>query len=156
MTDWQEGLRLLHLLAAAVLLGLRVGGGWYLARALRTGEPVIIANVARGGVIAELVLTTPAVLIQLMTGLALADGLGLSLSTPWLAVALGVFVAVGALWLSLLWIEYRIATLASASALTPDIAPPPMHRWVVWWHVLEWAMLSGVLALFWLMVYRPA
>ncbi len=27
MSDWQEGLRLLHLLAAAVLVGLRLGGG---------------------------------------------------------------------------------------------------------------------------------
>ncbi len=153
MPDGQEGLRLLHLLAAALLLGLRIGGGWYLARALRTGEPAVIANVARGGVIAELVLTTPAVLIQLLTGLALADGLGLSLSTPWLAWALGVFIAVGVLWLPLLWIEYRIAALASAAGAVP---PASMRRWVAWWHGLEWAMLLGVLVLFWLMVYRPA
>lgn len=153
MTDWQEALRLLHLLAAAVLLGSRLGGGWYLARALRTGEAAVIANVARGGVIAELVLTTPAVLIQLLTGLALADGLGLSLSTPWLAWALGVFIAVGVLWLPLLWIEYRIAVLAQAA----DAAPPAsMRRWAAWWHILEWAMLLGVFVLFWLMVYRPA
>ncbi|MFW5969324.1 MAG: DUF2269 family protein, partial [Halofilum sp. (in: g-proteobacteria)] len=70
MSDWQDALRLLHLLAAAVLLGLRLGGGWYLARALRTGEPVIMANAARAGVIAELVLTAPAVAVQLLTGLA--------------------------------------------------------------------------------------
>lgn len=153
MTDWSEGLRLLHLLAAAVLLGLRLGGGWYLARALRSGDPAVVANVARGGLIAELVLTTPAVLVQLLTGLALADGLGLSLSTPWLAWALGVFIGVGVLWLPLLWIEYRIAVLASAA----DAAPPvSMRRWAVWWHILEWAMLLGVLVLFWLMVYRPA
>ncbi len=157
MSDWLEGLRLLHLLGAAVLLGLRLGGGWYLARALRSGEPTVIANVARGGVIAELVLTTPAVLIQLLTGLALADGLGLSLSTPWIAVALGVFIAVGVLWLPLLWIEYRIVALASAAASATNAASPPsMRRWVAWWHVLEWAMLFGVLVLFWLMVYRPA
>lgn len=156
MTDWHEGLRLLHLLAAAVLLGSRLGGGWYLARALRTGEAAVIANVARGGVIAELVLTTPAVLIQLLTGVALADGLGLSLSTPWLAGALGVFIAVGVLWLPLLWIEYRIAALASASAAARGVAlPQTTRRWVAWWHVLEWAMLFGVLVLFWLMVYRP-
>lgn len=153
VTDWHEGLRLLHLLAAAVLLGLRLGGGWYLARALRGADPAVIANVARGGVIAELVLTTPAVLIQLLTGLALADGLGLTLSTPWLAVALGVFIAVGLLWLPLVWIEYRIAVLASAAGPAP---PASMHRWAAWWHVLEWAMLLGVLVLFWLMVYRPA
>ncbi len=157
MIDWQDELRLLHLLAAAVLLGLRLGGGWYLARALRTGDLAVIANVARGGVIAELVLTMPAVLIQLLTGIALADGLGLSLSTPWLAAALGVFIAVGVLWLPFLWIEYRIAVLASASVSAVDTASPPqMHRWVAWWHVLEWTMLFGVLALFWLMVFRPA
>ena len=155
MTDWQEGLRLLHLLAAAVLLGLRLGSGWSMARALRSGDPAVIANVARGGVIAELVLTTPAVLVQLLTGLALADGLGLTLSTPWLAVALGVFIMVGLLWLPLVWVEYRIAYLARAPAA--GAAPPQMmQRWTAWWHVIEWAMLLGVLALFWLMVYRPA
>lgn len=155
MTEWHEGLRLLHLLAAAVLLGLRLGGAWYLARALRSGETAVIANVARGGAIADLVITTPAVFVQLLTGLALADGLGLSLATPWLAAALGVFIAVGVLWLPLLWIEYRIAALASAPA-SAAAAPPSMRRLATWWHVLEWAMLLGVLVLFWLMVYRPA
>ncbi|MDZ7786961.1 MAG: DUF2269 family protein [Halofilum sp. (in: g-proteobacteria)] len=148
MSDWQQELRLLHLLAAAVLLGMRIGGGWYFARALRTREPAIIANAAHAGVIAELLLTTPAVVIQLLTGLALADGLGLSLATPWIAIAMGVFIAVGVIWLPLLWIEYRIATRASASALSTQ-------RWVAWWYVLEWMMLFGVFVLFWLMVYRP-
>lgn len=149
MADWQQELRLLHLLAAAVLLGMRIGGGWYFARALRTREPAIIANAAHAGVIAELFLTTPAVAIQLLTGLALADGLGLSLTTPWLALALGVFIAVGVIWLPLLWIEYRIAK--------PGCAPTScIQRWTAWWYVLEWAMLCGVIALFWLMVYRPA
>jgi uncharacterized membrane protein len=149
MPDWHQELRLLHLLAAAVLFGMRIVGGWYFARALRTREPAIIANVAHAGVIAELLLTTPAVVIQLLTGLALADGLGLSLATPWIAIALGVFIAVGVIWLPLLWIEYRIATLAAASALST-------RWWVVWWYILEWTMLFGVLVLFWLMVYRPA
>ena len=149
VSDWQQELRLLRLLAAAVLLGLRIGGGWYFARALRTREPAIIANAAHAGVIAELILTTPAVAIQLLTGLALADGLGLSLSTPWLALALGLFIAVGVIWLPLLWIEYRIATLVSASTYC-------IQRWVAWWYLLEWTMLLGVIALFWLMVYRPA
>jgi len=31
-----------------------------------------------------------------------------------------------------------------------------IQRWVAWWYLLEWTMLLGVIALFWLMVYRPA
>jgi uncharacterized membrane protein len=139
-----------------ILLGLRIGGGWYIARALRGGDPATIAQVARGGVLAELLLTTPAVLIQLLTGLLLADGLGLSLSTPWLALALGVFVGVGVLWLPLLWIEYRMAALASAASASQPDRSLSLQPWTAWWHVLEWTMLLGVLTLFWLMVYRPA
>lgn len=153
--DWPATLKLFHLLAAAVLLGLRLAGGWSLARAGRSGNPAVIAHAARGAFAGEMIFTAPAVVVQLLTGLALADLHGLPLSTPWLVAALAVFIAVGVLWVPLCWLEYRIAVQARAWCRDRAAMPASLARSFTAWHLLEWAALAGVIVLFWLMVDRP-
>jgi len=155
MGEWTEPLRLLHFLAASVLFGTRLGGAYYLWRADRSGDPAVIGDVARNLLVAELVFTTPAVLVQLVTGLALAEASGLTLATPWLAAGLGLFTLVGLAWVPLLGLQVRIARIARDHAGAAGSLPVALRRPMRLWHVLEWPVFAAVIAIFWLMVFRP-
>lgn len=155
MAEWLGTLKLLHVVSASVLFGTRLGGAWYLWRAERGGDPAATAVVARNVLLAELLFTTPAAIVQPVTGLALARVLGIPLGTPWLAASLGLYVAVGLAWLPLLWMEYRLAVLARDCSATGQALPAAFRRLVRAWHALEWPVFAAVLVLFWLMVFRP-
>lgn len=155
MGEWMATLKLLHVVSASVLFGTRLGGAWYLWRAERGGDAGAIASVARNVLLAELLFTTPAAIVQPLTGIALARALGLPLATPWLAWSLGLFIAVGAAWLPLLWLEYRIAAVARECHAHGRDLPPSFGRSVRAWHALEWPVFAAVLVLFGLMVFRP-
>ena len=156
MGDWADTLRLLHVLSASVLFGTRLGGAFYLWRADRGGDMAVIGSVASNVVVAEALVITPAVIVQLGTGLALAQTLGLPLATPWLAGGLALFAAIGVVWVPLVWLELRIARLAAGQADGVGRGPAPWARHMRLWHALEWPVLALVIGIFALMVFRPA
>ena len=61
-------LKYLHIVGAAVLLGTGAGIAFFMLLAHRTGEPVIVAGVARIVVIADFLFTATAVVAQPVTG----------------------------------------------------------------------------------------
>ena len=65
-------LRYVHVLGAAVLLGTGAGIAFFMLRAHMTGNPVIVAGVARIVVVADFLFTATAVVVQPITGAALA------------------------------------------------------------------------------------
>lgn len=69
-----------HIIASTVLFGTGLGIAFFLWVAHRRGDPRVIAQTARTVVLADSVLTAPAVLVQLATGLWLASSLGLPLT----------------------------------------------------------------------------
>ncbi len=154
METWLEPLKLLHFVGASVLLGTRFGGAYFLWRAHRSGRVAAVAQVAANVAWAELLITTPAVVVQLLTGLALVELRGLSLSVPWLATSFALFVGVGLVWAVIVFLQFRIAAMAE-SAYHEGVPLPPAHaRAMRAWHVLEWPVLIAVLVLFALMVFR--
>ena len=65
-------LKSLRVIGATVLLGTGAGIAFFMLLAHRTGDPVIVAGVARIVVIADFVFTATAVVAQPVTGAALA------------------------------------------------------------------------------------
>lgn len=65
-------LKYLHIIGASVLLGTGAGIALFMLLAHQTGKPAVIAGVARIVVIADFVFTTTAVIVQPITGAALA------------------------------------------------------------------------------------
>lgn len=62
-------LKFVHVIGAAVLLGTGAGIAFFLLVAHRTGDPAVIAGVARIVVIADFLFTATAVVVQPVTGL---------------------------------------------------------------------------------------
>jgi hypothetical protein len=70
-----------HIISSTVLFGTGAGIAFFFLRAQRTGDARIIATVGRDVVLADLVFTATAVVVQPVTGVTMALMAGYPLST---------------------------------------------------------------------------
>lgn len=150
-----ELLRWLHVIGATVLLGTGAGIAFFMLMAHRTRDPVLIAHTARVVVIADLVFTATAVLLQPVTGYLLARELGWPFTQGWLALSLMLYVLTGCCWLPVVWIQIRMRDLASAAARDGVPLPPAYHTLFRQWFVLGMPAFAAVLIIIWLMLAKP-
>jgi uncharacterized membrane protein len=149
-------LKLVHLLGAAVLFGTGAGIAFFMWMAHRTGDPAFVAQTARVVVIADTVFTATAVVVQPLSGLTLAYLIGYSLWDSWIVLSITLYVLVGVCWLPVVWIQIRLRELARKAALRSAGLPPQYHRLFRIWFILGWPAFAGVMAIFALMVWKPA
>jgi uncharacterized membrane protein len=145
----------LHIISSTVLFGTGAGIAFFFLRAQRTQNVQVIAAIARDVVLADLLFTASAVVIQPTTGVALALMAGYSLTAPWLFVSILLYLFVGCCWLPVVWLQIRLQHLAATAARAGTTLPPAYHRYYRWWFRLGWPAFVGVLAIFFLMVAKP-
>lgn len=148
-------LRWLHVAGAAVLLGTGAGIAFFMLMAHRTGDPRLIAHVAGTVVVADMIFTATAVVLQPVTGAGLAYALGWPLTTGWIALSLALYVATGALWLPVVWIQSRMRDLAAEAALAGGPPPPLYGRLFRIWFICGVPAFGFVAAILWLMLAKP-
>ena len=148
-------LKTLHILSSVVLVGTGFGTAYYLFFANRSGQVVAQAEVARLVVRADWWFTTPAIIVQPLTGLAMAHMAGWPLATPWIAWSLALYVLTGALWLPVVVLQVRMARMAAAAARSGEALPAAYWRCARWWEALGYPAFAAMLVVFWLMVSKP-
>ena len=141
---------------ATMLLGTGAGIAFFMLMAHRTGQPALIAHTARVVVIADTVFTATAVVIQPITGAALAHVVGYPLLSGWIGLSLVLYVVTGLCWLPVVWIQIRLRDLADAAARAGQPLPERYHRLFRAWFVLGFPAFAAVLAIVWLMLARPS
>jgi uncharacterized membrane protein len=156
MIDLFVWLKLIHVLGACVLFGTGLGIAFFMWMANRTGDPGTIASTARVVVIADAVFTAGAVLLQPLSGVALAHITGYSLLEPWIVASFGLYLLVGACWLPVVWIQLRLRDLAQAARDSGTPLPAQYRRLFRIWFLLGWPAFAGVIAIFALMIAKPS
>ena len=149
-------LKTAHIVSSVVLVGTGFGSAFYLFFANRSGDVRAQAVVARLVVRADLWFTTPAVVAQPATGIALAHMAGWPLATPWLAWSIALYLLAGACWLPVLWLQLRMARMARQAAAHGAALPAAYLRLARWWEGLGYPAFAAMLAVYWLMVNKPA
>ncbi|MDG2530662.1 DUF2269 family protein [Caulobacter endophyticus] len=149
-------LKAAHVVGATVLLGTGAGIAFFMLMAHRTGQPALIAHTARVVVIADTVFTATAVVIQPITGAALAHVVGYPLFSGWIGLSLVLYVVTGLCWLPVVWIQIRLRDLADAAAKAGEPLPERYHRLFRMWFVLGFPAFAAVLAIVWLMLAKPS
>ena len=149
-------LKLVHVLSAAVLFGTGAGIAFFMVRARRTRDPAVAAAVGRMVVLADFLFTATAVVVQPISGLLLIRLQGYALVEPWLLASYALFVLVGACWLPVVWIQQRLTKIAANAAATGQPLPPAYDRLYRIWFALGWPAFAGVIAIYILMLSRPA
>jgi uncharacterized membrane protein len=149
-------LKFLHVLGAAVLLGTGAGIAFFMVMAHRTRDAATVAGVARTVVVADFLFTATAVVTQPITGVLLAWHLGYALLERWIVLSILLYLVTGAFWLPVVWMQMRMRDLALASARMGKPLPPAYHRLFRAWFAFGFPAFASVLAIFWLMIAKPA
>ena len=150
-------LKTLHVLSSVLLVGTGFGSAFYLFFTNRTGSVPAIAAVSRLVVRADWWFTTPAVIFQPLSGLGLAHIAGWAWDTPWLMVSAALYLLAGLCWLPVVWIQIRMRQIAAESAARQDAALPPAYwRHARVWETLGYPAFLAMLAVYFLMVAKPA
>lgn len=147
-------LRLIHIVSSTLLFGTGLGSAYYMWQAHRTRDADVIASVARNVVLADWMFTTPAVIVQPLTGIWMMTLLGYDFSMGWLRYSLGLFVVAGLCWLPVVWIQIKVRNLAARAASDGKALSPQYHQLMRYWFALGWPAFLSVLVIFYLMVYK--
>lgn len=145
----------LHILSATLMVGTGFGSAFYLFCANRSGSLPAQRVVARLVCRADWWFTTPAVIFQPLSGLWLAHAAGWPLDSRWIVLSLALFVLAGLCWLPVLWLQIRMARLAAAASRDGTDMPATYWRYARYWEWLGYPAFCAMLAVYFLMVFKP-
>ena len=148
-------LKWLHILSATILVGVGFGTAFYKWMIDRSGDVRVIAYTSRLVVLADWLFTTPAIILQPLTGLWMLHLVGYSLSSPWIAWTLLLYALAGVCWLPVVWLQYRMRALALAALATEQALPARYWRYARTWFWLGIPAFAAMLAIYALMVFKP-
>ena len=149
-------IKFLHVLSSTLLFGTGLGSAFYMFFTNRSGDVRAIAVVTRRVVWADWLFTTPTAIIQPLTGFYLMYLAGMPLGSLWIAASVALYVFAGACWLPVVWIQVRMAALAERAARKDTPLPPLFWRYHRIWTALGWPAFIAFIAIFYLMVVKPA
>lgn len=145
----------IHIISATVLFGTGLGTAFHMWRADRTGSVRVIAAAARQTVLADWLFTTPAVIIQPVSGFLLLFEAGYALNEDWVILSLALYAVTGVCWLPVVWLQIRVRNMALAALDGGTALSPLYRRYMRIWFALGWPAFLSVIAIFTLMVFRP-
>ena len=148
-------LRWLHVIGAAVLLGTGAGIAFFMFMANRTRDPALIAHTAGVVVVADMVFTASAVMVQPISGVLLAQQIGWLLTQGWLMLSIVLYLVTGLCWLPVVWIQIQLRNLARDAAKKGEPLPARYHKLFSVWFLLGVPAFLSVLAIIWLMLRKP-
>lgn len=147
-------LKLIHILSATVVAGTGAGTAYFMFMANRSQNIQAIATTAKHVVIADWIFTTPAVIIQFITGVLLMMRLHYSFTSAWFHSVMGLFIFIGICWLPVLWIQYKLRDKANI-ALKTNVLGEDFKKLMRIWTFLGVLAFLAIIVIFWLMVYKP-
>lgn len=145
-----------HILSSTLLFGTGLGTAFHMWRADATGDIRVIAAAARQTVSADWLFTAPAVVVQPVTGLLLMAEAGYALDEGWILLTLGLYVLTGACWLPVVWLQIRMRDMALIALKEGNSLPLLYRRYMRLWFALGWPAFLSVIAILFLMVFRPS
>ena len=146
----------LHIVSSVVLVGTGFGTAFYLFFANRSDSLEARAVIARLVVRADLWFTTPAVIVQPLSGLWLAHTAGWPVTTPWLLASVALYLLTGACWLPVLWLQLKMAREVEAALALQRPLAAQYRQWQQAWESLGYPAFIAMLAVLFLMVNKPA
>ncbi len=149
-------LKTVHIVSSVLLVGTGFGSAFYLYFVNRSGSLQARAIVSRLVVRADTWFTTPAVIIQPITGVLMALRVGWPLETPWLLLSMLLYALAGACWLPVVWLQWKMSRMAEVAVAGGTALDPLYERFAVLWERLGYPAFGAMLVVFYLMVNKPA
>lgn len=145
-----------HILSSVLMVGTGLGSAFYMFFANRSGSVAAQAVVSKLVVRADWWFTTPTVILQPLSGIALAHMAGWSLAnSPWLQASVALYVLAGLCWLPVVWLQLRMARLAREAHAQGRPLPERYWRDARLWEALGYPAFIAMGIVFFLMVNKP-
>lgn len=149
-------IKLLHILSATVLFGTGLGTAFYKWHSDHHGDLAGIHRANQTVVLADWVFTTPAIVVQPLTGLYLLHIAGIPASTPWVFWAFVLYGIAGACWLPVVWLQLKMRDQAHEAYLSRMHLPERYFSYARIWFWLGVPAFIAMVLTFALMVIKPA
>jgi uncharacterized membrane protein len=146
----------IHILSAAVLFGMGLGTAFFFWRAHAPGNESGRLAAARTAVLADWIFTTPAVVLQPLTGAWLIVRVGVQWNEFWLAATYGLYTLAALCWLPVVAIQLRMRRMLEQEAAGETIDRDAYDRLFRAWFLLGWPAFGGLVIVFFLMVLKPS
>src|ERR1700761_398871 len=114
----------LHVLGAIVILGTGTGIAFFMLMAHRSRDAAFIARTAEVVVIADMLFTLSAVLLQPVSGGVLMWLSQTTFAEHWLMVSLGLYAVAGLFWIPVVFLQIEMRDLARAAVASGAPLPP--------------------------------
>jgi uncharacterized membrane protein len=137
------------------LFGTGIGSAFYMLGASLRGDPRSVWLVVKHVVMADWIFTTPAVVVQPLTGFYLAHLASLPFSAPWIAWSTALYLLAGACWVPVVWMQIRMREMAHDAARAGNPLPPRYWKFFRAWIVLGIVAFAALVVVFYLMVAKP-
>ena len=131
------------------------GSAFYLYFINRTRNVAAIAEVFRLVIRADYWFTAPTVVIQPVSGFALVSMAGYPLTDIWLLATYILYILAGVCWLSVVWLQIKMAKIAKVSAENHVDLPQHYWRYAARWERLGMLAFPAMLMVYGLMVFKP-
>ena len=145
----------LHVLGAIVILGTGTGIAFFMLVAHRSGDVAFIARTAATVVIADMLFTASAVVLQPLTGAVLMILTSTALAERWLAVSLGLYLLAGLFWIPVIFMQIEMRDLARSADAQRQALPPRYFALFRRWFLFGIPGFGSVMMILWLMVTKP-
>jgi uncharacterized membrane protein len=146
----------LHILSSTFLFGTGLGSAFYMFFASLTRDARVVATVVRYVVIADWAFTTPTIILQPLTGFYLVRIAHFPLTSKWIVASIALYLLAGACWLPVVWMQMRMRDMARQAASSDAELPARYWRFLRWWVALGIVAFLALVAVFYLMVAKPA
>ncbi len=155
MSDPYLWIKWAHILSATVIFGTGMGTAFHMLTTHLRGDVHAIATMTRNTVLADWLFTSPAAIVQPVTGFLMIYMAGYDPLESWLVVTYALYAVAGGCWLKVVQLQLRIRTLAVAASERGDSLPFDYHRAFKLWFVLGWPAFVSLMIVFALMVMKP-
>jgi uncharacterized membrane protein len=145
-----------HILSSVLMVGTGLGSAFYMFFTNRSGSLAAQAVVTRLVVRADWWFTTPTVILQPASGIAMVYVAGWPLSSPWLLTSIALYLLAGACWLPVVWLQIRMAKDAQQAHADGTALPARYWRDARLWEALGYPAFIAMAVVFYLMVNKPA
>ena len=149
-------IKALHILSATVLFGTGLGTAFFFWRVHQHDDRMGHLAVVRTAVVADWLFTTPAVIIQPLTGVWLVTRGGFQWTDLWLVSTYILYVIAGLCWLPVVAIQIRMKRMLERAGGTNVTAEVAYRRLFRVWFILGWPAFGGLIIIFFLMVLKPS
>ena len=148
-------LKYIHIISSTILFGTGIGSAFYMFTANRRKNIENIYFTVKYVVIADWLFTTPAVIIQLISGTILVKIAGYEFTDLWIIWAYILYFFVLICWLPVVWMQIKMRDMAQHALKTNTKLPNKYWQMDKWWITLGSLAFPAVMVIFYFMVFKP-